>query len=113
MSPLDKLIMKTLKKMYRFLLEVRSSFIWNSADVDLRSCFKDLRADGHNAHISAHMVSISSIGMPSLLLVPLHTGRSESRPALRLRRRTPLSWIYVVLVAFVCLGVGGGRRGRG
>lgn len=33
MSPLDKLIMKTLiKKIVQILLDIRSSFIWNSAD---------------------------------------------------------------------------------
>lgn len=39
MSPLDKRIMKTLKNV-QILLDVRSSFIWNSADtIDLRSSF--------------------------------------------------------------------------
>lgn len=74
MSPLDKLIMKTFKINVQILLEVRSSFIWNSADEDLRSivplCERicKLTTDHHNAHISIRIIS-----HPSISISPPHS----------------------------------------
>lgn len=64
MSPLDKLIMKTLKKNVQIFIRCQIKFYLEFSRRALLTfgpaSLKDLRADGQNAQISTHIISIFS-----------------------------------------------------